>query len=183
MIPKKFLVALAFIFALYTSKAEVRLHALFTDNMVLQRGISVPVWGWADDGEEVNVAYEGHVAKTKAKNGKWMVHLKKLKTGGPSTLEVTGKNHIALANVVVGEVWLASGQSNMEWPMQKTWSAETEIAAASNPMLHLYTVKKLRANSPTNNCIGQWDLCSPTTVTNFSAVAYYFARDLQKALG
>src|SRR5437870_13566557 len=107
--------ALAALFILLLASqihADVRLHAMFTDNMVLQRGVSVPIWGWASDGEQVTVEYEGRVAKTRAKGGKWMVRLKNLKTGGPSTLQVAGKNRIALANVVVGEVWLASGQSN-----------------------------------------------------------------------
>jgi len=144
------------------------------------------------------VQFGTQTARTKTKDGKWIVRLKGLRENQRGTLTITANNgtvarfadygaatvhRIRLTNVVVGEVWLASGQSNMEWPMQKTWSAETEIAAASNPMVRLYTVKKLRANSPTNNCIGNWDVCTPATVSNFSAVAYYFARDLQKALG
>jgi len=195
MIPKKLLTGVAFTFAVWSSQAEVQLHALFTDNMVLQRGASVPVWGWAENGEEVTVEYGGQSAKTRAKDGKWMVRLKNLKPGQLGTLKVTGhlleslyqtldhKERIVLNNVVVGEVWLASGQSNMEWPMHQAFSPETEIPAASNPMVRLYTVKKLRATSPTNNCIGKWDVCSPAAVSNFSAVAYYFARDLQKPLG
>src|SRR5258706_7246200 len=99
-------------------RADVHLHALFSDNMVLQRGMAVPVWGWADEGEQVTVEYGGQVAKAWALGGKWMVRLKKLKTGEPGTLKVTGRNSISLANVVVGEVWLASGTSDMEWPME-----------------------------------------------------------------
>jgi sialate O-acetylesterase len=162
--------------------ADVRLHALFTDNMVLQRGATVPVWGWADDGEEVTVDYGGQKASSVASGGKWMVRLKNLKTGEAGPLSVTGKNKISLKNVVVGEVWLASGQSNMEWPLKAAHAAQFEIATASNPMLRLYTVKKLRETSPTNNCIGNWDVCSPASASNFSAVAYFFARHLQKAL-
>src|SRR5882757_2349805 len=166
-----------------TVRADVRLHALFTDNMVLQRGIPVPVWGWADDGEAITVQFGSEMAKTTAKDGKWMVRLKPVKSSQPSVLTVSGKNTITLTNVIGGEVWVASGQSNMEWPISKTFTSNTVIASASEPMLRLFTVKKLKALTPTNNCIGTWDICTPQTVPGFSAVAYYFALDLQKALG
>jgi len=165
------------------ARADVRLHALFTDNMVLQRGISVPVWGWADDGEAIVVQFGSESAKTTAKDGKWMVRLKPVKSSQPGVLTVSGKNTITLTNVVGGEVWVASGQSNMEWPMSQTFASKAAIAGASEPMLRLFTVKKLKALTPTNNCIGTWESCSPQTVSNFSAVAYYFGLDLQKALG
>jgi len=173
-----------FLSLLVTSvRAEVRLHALFTDNMVLQRGIPVPIWGWADDGEEVTVEYRGQRMKAVAIDGKWMVRLNKFKEGDAGTLTVSGKNSIALKNVVVGEVWIASGQSNMEWPLKAAYTPEMEIGAANHPMLRLYTVTKLRTTSPTNNCVGNWDLCTPASSSNFSAVGYYFGRELQKALG
>ena len=189
MNPKKLASTIvAFLFAC-SLQADVRLHGLFTDNMVLQRGASVPIWGWADDGEAVTVEFGDQIAKTKAKDGRWRVRLKKLKTGEPGILKVTGKNNIELKNVVVGEVWLASGQSNMEWPITLTDSAEAASAKASNPMIRLFTVVRTKAEAPTNdvprptnNIPSRWTECSPVTVTNFSAVAYYFARDLQKAL-
>src|SRR5689334_1336774 len=100
-----------------TANAEVRLHALFSDNMVLQRGVPVPVWGWASEGEAVKVQFGEQTAETTAKDGKWMVRLKPVKSKEPGVLKVSGKNTITLTNVVAGEVWIASGQSNMEWPM------------------------------------------------------------------
>jgi sialate O-acetylesterase len=182
MNPKKILSLLLLTLVASASQADVRLHALFSDNMVLQRGMAVPVWGWADEGESITVQFGNQTLHTTAKDGKWMVRLKKLKAGDPGSLKVTGKNNITLTNVVVGEVWLASGQSNMEWPMKATFSAQTECAGASHPMVRLFTVTKLKADAPTNNVVGSWTECMPATVSNFSAVAYYFARDLQKAL-
>jgi len=116
------LTALTFAFAAH---AEVKLHGLFSDNMVLQRDAAVPVWGWADDGEKVTVEFRNQKVSTTAKDGKWMVKLKKLKAGGPDELRVNGKNAITLKNVLVGEVWIASGQSNMEWPMRASFSPDT----------------------------------------------------------
>src|SRR3954452_20314713 len=104
----KALAALSIILLAPQILSDVRLHALFTDNMVLQRGIPVPVWGWADDGEEVTVEYREQKMKTVALEGKWMVRLNRLKEGEPGVLTISGKNAIALKNVVVGEVWLAS---------------------------------------------------------------------------
>src|SRR4030095_10972123 len=133
MIPKKFLSTIVAGLIGCSLQADVRLHGLFTDNMVLQRGASVPIWGWADDGETVTVQFSDQTARTTAKDGWWMVHLKKLKAvpmtsapREPGVLKVTGKNSITLTNVVVGEVWIASGQSNMEWPMRQAYSPETE---------------------------------------------------------
>jgi sialate O-acetylesterase len=175
--------AAAFVLATFQVQADVKLHGLFTDNMVLQRNAAVPVWGWADDGEEITVQFGGQTAKTVAKDGKWSVRLKKLKAGGPEELKVTGRNSITLQNVLVGEVWIASGQSNMEWSMRASYEPETEIPKTTNPQLRLFTVPKLKANEPTNNVAGKWVESSPATTAGFSAVGYYFGRDLQKALG
>jgi sialate O-acetylesterase len=151
--------------------------------MVLQQGVVVPVWGWAAEGETVTVEFRNQKVKTTAKDGKWMVRLKKLKPGGPNVLTVAGNNTLSVKNVLVGEVWIASGQSNMEWPMRLSYEAEKEIAATANPLLRLYTVPKLRAQTPTNNVNASWQECNPSTTPSFSAVAYYFGRDLQKARG
>jgi sialate O-acetylesterase len=164
-------------------RADVRLPALFTDNMVLQQGIAVPVWGWADDGEEVTVEFRGHKARTKARDGKWMVKLWKLRAGGPDTLTVTGKNTVQVNNVLVGEVWICSGQSNMEWPLKRSFEPQSDIQNSANPKIHLFTVPKLKADAPVRDVKAQWVECGPETSSNFSAVAYYFGRDLQKALG
>lgn len=179
----KYLAALAFLAFTLQLRADVVLHKLFSDNMVLQRDTSVPIWGWADDGEEVTVRFADQTVKTTAKNGQWMVRLKKLKAGGPHNLTVTGENSIILGNILVGEVWIASGQSNMEWPMRASHEPDVEIPRTANDMIRLYTVPKLKADKPTNNINAAWQECKPSTTSNFSAVAYYFARDLQKALG
>src|SRR6266478_4555659 len=110
MNPKRVSQALVFllVFAL-AAKADVRLPALFSDNLVLQQSARVPVWGWADDGEEVTVSFRGQQVSAKTKNGKWRVQLRALSAGGPDTLVVEGKNKIELKNVLVGEVWVCSG--------------------------------------------------------------------------
>ncbi|HZV36083.1 MAG TPA: sialate O-acetylesterase, partial [Verrucomicrobiae bacterium] len=163
------------------ARADVRLPNLFSDNMVLQQGMKVTVWGWADDGEEVTVSFRGQKAKTVARDGKWMVHLHKLKAGGPDTLTVSGKNSITLNNVLVGEVWVCSGQSNMEFPLKNSFESKPDIEASANPRIRLFHVPKLKADEPTNNVNAHWQECDPQTVTDFSAVGYYFGRDLQKA--
>jgi sialate O-acetylesterase len=171
----------AFAFA-GAAHADVKLHGLFSDNMVLQRDAAVPIWGWADDGEKVTVEFRNQKVSTTAKDGKWMVKLKKLKPGGPDELRVNGKNALTLKSVLVGEVWIASGQSNMEWPMRASFSPDTEIPKTENPMLRLYTVPKLKAEEPRDNVAAPWQECNPSTTPGFSAVAYYFGRDLARAL-
>ncbi|MCS7337774.1 MAG: sialate O-acetylesterase [Verrucomicrobiae bacterium] len=161
---------------------ELRLPAIFSHNMVLQQGVPVPIWGWANDGETVTVTFRDQKVVTKAAGGKWMVRLKKLKAGGPDVLTVRTKTaSIQFTNVMVGEVWVCSGQSNMEWPLNRTENAEAAIAGANNPNLRLFTVRKVKAAAPTNDVIGAWVECTPETVANFSAVGYYFGRDLQAA--
>jgi sialate O-acetylesterase len=163
--------------------ADVKLPALFSDNMVLQQGLAVPVWGWADEGESVTVEFQKQKVSTTASQGKWQIRLRKLQAGGPDTLTVSGHNQIQLQNVLVGEVWICSGQSNMEWPLRASFDSAQVISKSANPTLRLFTVAKFKANEPTNNVTGSWTVCAPETVPNFSAVAYYFGRDLQRALG
>jgi sialate O-acetylesterase len=166
-----------------SSWADVRLPGIFSENMVLQQGMAVPVWGWADDGENVTVEFRGQKVSTTAQNGKWQLRLRPEQAGGPDTLTVSGKNRITLSNVLMGEVWICSGQSNMEWPLSRSFESADAIARSGQPMIRLFTVPKLKANQPTNNIDSSWKLCGPDTVPNFSAVAYFFGRDLQKALG
>ena len=165
------------------ARAEVKLHSLFTDHMVLQRGVAVPVWGWADEGERVTVEFRGKKVSTTARGGAWMVKLGKLKAGGPHELKVTGRNSITLRDVLVGEVWIASGQSNMEWPLRASFQPMNDIQSANNPNLRLYTVPKLKADQPVKNVESAWKETAPGSVSNFSAVAYYFGLKLQKDLG
>jgi len=129
-------------FQAYVALAEVRLPALFSDNMVLQQGMDLPVWGWADDGEEVKISFRGKTAKVKAKGGKWTVKLGKFRAGGPDALVVEGKNRIELKNVLVGEVWVCSGQSNMELALNNAFEGKEEVARSSNKQLRLIHVPK-----------------------------------------
>jgi sialate O-acetylesterase len=181
--PVSLRVFLAFVCAAFAARAEVRLPGLFSDHMVLQQGMRAPVWGWADEGEKVTVTFRGKKVSTTAKNGKWMVKLAGLKAGGPDMLTVEGRNKIEVKDVLVGEVWICSGQSNMEFPLKASFEADQDIANSANPNLRLFTVPKLKTNEPVDDVKAGWQECNPDTVKNFSAVAYYFGRDLQKARG
>lgn len=162
--------------------ADVRLPSIFSDNMVLQQGMRVPVWGWADEGEEVTVKFQGQFVSTRAKNGKWMVYLNSLKaTNEPQVFIVDGKNRVKFENVLVGEVFVCSGQSNMEWPMNRAYDPTNDIQNSYNPMIRLYTVPKTKSDKPLEDVKSAWLECKPINVSWFSAVAYYFGRELQKA--
>jgi sialate O-acetylesterase len=169
--------------------ADVRLAALFTDHMVLQRDTKIPVWGWAAPGDRITVSVGGHTATAKTdKDGKWMARVASLPAGGPHTLTVVGKNTITLNDVLVGDVWLASGQSNMWWPVRNgdfgVKDRETEIAAANFPDIRYFTVPPVTSFTPKDHVeTAGWVACSPQTAPNFSAVAYFFGRDLHQALG
>jgi sialate O-acetylesterase len=165
-----------------TVQAEIRLPGFFSDNMVLQQGAIVPIWGWADASEAVTVKFHGQLVKATPVNGKWMVRLKKLAAGGPYEMTVSGKNSITLKNVLVGEVWICSGQSNMQWQLKQSFQPEAAIAAAANPKIRLYTVPRVRSEVPLDDVKASWQECNPQTVPDFSAVAYFFGRDLQQAL-
>lgn len=167
----------------FGAHADVRLPAIFSDNMVLQREKAVPVWGWAQPGEKVKVECAGQSTSTVADaNGKWQVSLKSLKTGGPYTLKITGNNSITLTNVMAGEVWLCSGQSNMSFQLNRANNSAQEIAAANFPEIRLFTVGAESADEPQNDCKGQWKTCTPESSANFSAVAYFFGRELNQKL-
>jgi sialate O-acetylesterase len=169
------------------ARADVKPFTLFSDGMVLQSGVKCPVWGLADPGEEVSASISGEVSTAapavKAdKDGKWMLQFSPLHPGGPYTVTIKGKNTVTIKDVLVGEVWVASGQSNMEFSLKGAFNAKEDIAKSKNPKIHLFTVPKRTADEPTTELVGKWVECDPETVGNFSAVAYYFGRDLQKAL-
>ena len=163
-------------------RAEVRPNSLFSDGVVLQRGDSVPVWGTARDGEKVSVKFQSQTVVTTAKDGRWLVRLKRLKAGGPFTLSITGDNSILVTNVLVGEVWLCSGQSNMGFLLSRAANAQEAIAAAGDPLLRLYTVPRGATDAPQTDAPGTWKESTPETAAAFSAVAYFFGRDLRRAL-
>ena len=165
-----------------TSHADVRLPALFTDHMVLQRGKPITVWGWADEGEKVTVSFHDATASTEARDGKWRVMLPEESAGGPYELVVRGNNELKVSDVLVGEVWICSGQSNMEWPITRTFEPQKAIEKARHPTIRLFTVPKRKANEPMEDVESSWQLCTAESIPSFSAVAYYFGRDLQKEL-
>jgi sialate O-acetylesterase len=163
--------------------ADVRLPSIFTDNMVLQRDMPVPVWGWADPGEKVTVRVLGQTQTAEpGEGGKWTVKLAALKTGGPITVTISGKNTVTLRNVLVGEVWLCSGQSNMQFNVGSCNQAQEEIAAANYPQIRLVSVPTVGTQEPQSNFKGAWVQCSPRSVGNFSAVGYFFGRELYRNL-
>jgi len=143
----------------------------------------VPIWGWADPGEKVTVSIAGQTRTTTADAaGNWKLKLGKLAADIPLTLKVTGHNTLVIRDVLVGEVWLASGQSNMQLSVNDVTEAWKEKATAKFPQIRMFTVGRLPAITPQTNCGGQWVVCSPDTVGNFSAAAYFFGRELHQKL-
>jgi len=163
--------------------AAVKLPAVIGDHMVLQRDMKVPIWGTADPGEKVTVTLgDRQAVATADADGRWMVRLDPLKAGGPFEMTVAGSNRITLKDILVGEVWVCSGQSNMAMQVKTAANAHQEIAAANYPDIRLFTVARLVAAAPQSDTKGTWVACSPQTVGDFSAAAYYFGRHLHKEL-
>ena len=163
--------------------AEVRLPAILGGHMVLQRDQSDRIWGWADPGEEVTVTLEKQSKSTRTgDDGKWLVELDPMPAGGPHTLTVKGKNTVVFEDVLIGEVWLCSGQSNMEWPVSSANDPDLEIRTASFPRIRLITVPKMGTQEPQSDFKGAWQICSSETVRDFSAVGYFFGRLLHQTL-
>jgi sialate O-acetylesterase len=189
---RRFAVAVGCLVLIFTVavSAEVKPAALFSDHMVLQRGMQAPVWGTADAGETVKVTLNGQTrSATAGADGKWMVRLRNLKAGGPYELQIAGKNSLTIHDVLVGEVWIGSGQSNMEFTVSQKVARfagmldeDKVIAAANYPTIRMFTEKQAKSYTPKEGLAGEWKVCSPETVPGFSAVGYLFARDLQQRL-
>jgi sialate O-acetylesterase len=178
--------------------ADVKPAALFSDHMVLQQGMSVPVWGWADPGEPVSVSIAGQKkSATAGADRKWMVHLSQLRASSdPLEMTIAGKNTIKIVDVLVGEVWLGSGQSNMDFVVSGDTAKypgmaqrfagvaneSEEIAAANCPLIREFRVPLKTSELPLEDVAGKWQVCTPATVPGFSAIAYLFSRDLQTAI-
>lgn len=167
--------------------ANISLPKIFGDNMVLQRDKPVRIWGWAATGEKVTVQFNQQKKNTKAdKAGKWEILLAPEAAGGPYQLTVQGKNKLVIQNILVGEVWICSGQSNMEMPIAgwgKINNYEKEIAAAGYPMIRQFDVPNTVSTSLKDDIsAGEWKQCSPATAAEFSATAYFFARELYNYL-
>jgi sialate O-acetylesterase len=172
------------------ARADVKPHVLFSDGMVLQHqpdGKRVPVWGTAAPGERVRVELlygdSGHGASNVAgPDGKWGVTLPTPRAGGPYTMTITGKNKVTVKDVYVGEVWVCSGQSNMEQALSNTDKGKEAIAHSKNPRIRLFHVARKISAEPVQTVKAEWKECGPGAVNRFSAVGYYFGRDLEKAL-
>jgi len=161
----------------------MKLPQLFADGMVLQRDLPIAVWGWADPGEGVSVSLAGHtVSAVTGADGRFKVFLPALPAGGPHVLTVSGRSTMTFDDVWIGEVWLASGQSNMEWPLNSARDAATEITAATDPLLRHCFIPRTTALKPATDVPASWQSASPDTAGGFSAVAYFFARVLRQKL-
>ena len=163
--------------------AAVKPNPLFTDGAVLQRGQPVPVWGTANDGEKVTVVLGNQKLTTTAQNGTWRVDLRPLTAGGPLTMTLSGENTVTVNNILVGEVWVCSGQSNMEFSFAHTATVAEETPKATFPQIRMFTVKKRISINLRTEVEGAWVECSPQSVGGFSAVGYFFARELYQKLG
>jgi sialate O-acetylesterase len=165
--------------------ADVKLPAVFANHMVVQRDVPVPVWGTADAAEEVQLQWDDKpVGKAVADaEGKWKITLSAQQVGGGAhTLTVSGKNSLKFEDILVGEVWLGSGQSNMEWSLASTLNAPAVIAAANHPEIRLFHVPKVQSPKPAEDVKAQWAACAPDSVKAFSGVLYYFGTKLQEEL-
>jgi len=165
----------------------MRTACLFQDHMVLQREMDVPVWGWAAPGARIEAELRGAGAKAAATadaGGRWLMRLPPLRAGGPYELVIRGEGEeTVLRDVLVGEVWVCSGQSNMEFTLAAARDGEAEVAAAQHPSLRMVTVERSQSGAPKADFSGSWAVCSPRTAGKFSAVGYFFARDLLHRLG
>ena len=188
-------------FGLTKAKADVRMPLIFGDHMVLQQDTKIAIWGWADAGENIEVAFAGQKVRTTAhSDGTWKVNLKPIKTKKDGqTLTIIGKNKLAYSDVLVGDVWVASGQSNMEWGIKVRKEYADDIAGSEDPLLRLFFVPKNTALQPLTDIevpqgtasperAARWVLCTPEMLAKingqgFSATAYYFARDMRAANG
>jgi len=164
------------------AQAEIHLPSVLAEHMVLQRGMPVRIWGSASANEAVTVTFRGESATTAVDDiGRWQVNLKPSAAGGPFPLEIRGTNRILFSDVLVGDIWLASGQSNMEFPVKNVIHAESELARASHPQIRLFHVAQTAADYPRGDAPAKtWAQCDRESVNGFSAVAYFFAVDLQK---
>ena len=162
---------------------SLRLPAIISDNMVLQQDKPVRIWGWAPAGQAVKVKIGGQEkSATAGADGKWVVQLDKLKAGGPMEMVVEGGSAITVKNILVGEVWLCSGQSNMALPLAEAGNGAAEAQAASFPKIRMFVTKMHAPEKPDDDCKGKWVECSPQTAGGFSAAAYFFGRKLHQEL-
>ena len=180
------LLSVSFVRADQAVSQALKVPAIIGSNMVVQQGVPVPVWGWAAAGEQVTVRFRDQSKQaTAGADGKWMVKLDPLQPGEPAEMTIMGKgtSPVTLRNVLVGEVWLCSGQSNMEWRLRQSQYPEKFSAEAKYPSIRFFTVKKANKDEPVTDVEGQWVECTPEAALDFSAVGYHFGRELHQTLG
>lgn len=177
---KRFIFAVLFIYFHSFIFAAIKLPALVGDNMVLQRNANINIWGWADSGEKVSIQFQGKQFKTTTNpDGKWKLVLPSYQAGGPYKMTIKGKNTITIQNILVGDVWLASGQSNMEFQLKNANNSAEEIKSANFDRIRLFSVAKNYSFQKKQELSSEgWKVCSTTSVENFSAVAFLFGREI-----
>lgn len=183
MIQKYFIIAL-FLFLGNFIQAQTTVASIFSDNMVLQQNVKIPVWGLAKVNEKITVKFHNQTKKTIAnKEGKWSVYLDNESAGGPFVLSIKGKIKIEIKNVLIGEVWLCSGQSNMEWTVGQSNNAKEEIANANFPTIrHIKIPKEINSIPNSDFKKADWQICSPETVADFTGIGYFYAKQLNQKL-
>jgi sialate O-acetylesterase len=187
MAPMQIRIAATFLTLIFTLAsngfADVQLPGIISDHMLLQRDMPVRIFGKASPGESVTVAFRGQTVQTMTDaTGRWEAWLKPLAGGPPAAMTVQGTNTITIADVLVGDVWVGSGQSNMQWAVWQSDNADAEIAAAQFPQIRLFYVPRKTSPVPVEDVEARWVVCSPETVRDFSAVLYFFGRHMHQDL-
>ncbi len=180
----RYILSALFVIGVFSAKANIKLPSLVSSNMVLQRNAPVKIWGWCSKGEKVSVSFMGKEYKAVVKDSSWSLLLPTMKEGGPYEMRLKGNNEIVLNNILIGEVWLCSGQSNMGFLMMNTSNAKDEIPKADYTNIRLFTIKKDYSSKPLQEAVDvtKWEACTPTSINKFSAVAYFFGRKLHEDL-
>jgi len=165
------------------SWAEVSLPHVFSDNMVLQQGMPIPVWGWADPGEHIAIALAAHNESTKADaGGCWTVKLPAMKAGGSYQMTVSGKNTVIVKNILIGEVWVCSGQSNMDFPLHMTHSKKSAVSGSGYPNMRLFKVPRKASAVPESDVDASWKICDRRAAMRFSGVGFFFGREIHEKI-
>lgn len=178
------LTLLPLLLSITLNSQSLKMPSIFGDHMVLQREHVNPVWGWADPGETITVEIDGQAHQLEAdETGYWKVFLQPIPVGGPYEMQIASEHsQFTIKDILVGEVWICSGQSNMAWPVAVANHAELEIQSANYPEIRLISVPQVGTQEIQNDFKGAWSHCTPTTVKNFSAIGYFFGRRLHKTL-
>ncbi|MGI9467457.1 MAG: sialate O-acetylesterase [Rubripirellula sp.] len=175
---------IALILCCNPADAQLEVPRIFSDHMVMQRNENIKVWGWSKPGDNITSTLASQTSRTKSSaDGTWSLEFKEFPAGGPHELKIqTSEESITINDIYMGEVWLCSGQSNMAMKVGGVMDAETEISTANHPAVRMFTESSPHATEPQDRCKGAWQVCSPETVSSFSATAYFFGRKLQQEL-